>query len=150
MWTDDFNRILVQSIKNCMFNCYQTYLLYSRDIQKRGLGKKSKVYTLDTQIKRSGLRISHSKAFSSDEIWEIPTPFLWGGVYPFSSTPTTFLIWERLIFFNEKLAVCPLFTSVTGIRFRCMDFTKIKSNKIKWNQIRLSWCSPSMSLTRSD
>jgi hypothetical protein len=27
------------------------------------------------------------------------------------------LIIERLIFFSEKLAVWPLFTSVTGIRF---------------------------------
>ena len=36
------------------------------DIQKRGLKRKSKVCTLDTQIKRSGLRISHSKVFSSD------------------------------------------------------------------------------------
>ena len=35
-------------------NCYQTKLLYSRNIQKRGLRRKSKVCTLDTQIKQSG------------------------------------------------------------------------------------------------
>ena len=38
------------------------------NIQKRGLRIKSKVCTLDNQIKRSGLRISHSKVFSSDLI----------------------------------------------------------------------------------
>ena len=36
------------------------------DIQKRGLRIKSKVCSLDNQIKRSGLRISHSEVFSSD------------------------------------------------------------------------------------
>jgi len=39
------------------------------DIQKRGLKIKSKVRTLDTQIKRSGLRISHSKVFSSAHVY---------------------------------------------------------------------------------
>ena len=35
------------------------------DIQKSGLRRKSKVCPLDTQFKISGLRISHSKVFSS-------------------------------------------------------------------------------------
>jgi len=35
----------------------------------------------------------------------------------------TLRICERLIFLSEKLAVCPLRTSLTGIRFRWMDFT---------------------------
>ena len=40
-------------------------ILCIRDIQKRGLKRKSKVCTLDIQIKQSGLRISHSNVFSS-------------------------------------------------------------------------------------
>ena len=40
-------------------------LLYPR---KNGLRRKSKVSPMDTRIKYSGLRISHSKAFSSDKL----------------------------------------------------------------------------------
>ena len=33
----------------------------SRDIQKRGLSRKSKVSTVDVEIKRSGLRVSQKQ-----------------------------------------------------------------------------------------
>ena len=43
--------------------CEQLTLIQSK---KRGLRIKLNVCTLDTQIKRSELRISHSKVFSSE------------------------------------------------------------------------------------
>ena len=42
------------------------WLYFNRISKKRGLRRKSKVCTLDNQIRRSWLRISHSKVFSSE------------------------------------------------------------------------------------
>ena len=70
-----FNRILVHSIQHRFCICNQTYLYYNLHVvgnvisNKSGLKKrKFKVSTVDIQIKRSGLRVSNSKLFSSDYI----------------------------------------------------------------------------------
>jgi len=51
-----------EGLSNFKKPVFDFYLLYPR---KNGLRRKSKVCPLDTQIKQSGLRITHSKVFSS-------------------------------------------------------------------------------------
>ena len=59
-------KIIYRNGKDSLKNVFYFTLLYPR---KNDLRRKSKVCPLDTQIKYSGLRISHSKVFSSNQVY---------------------------------------------------------------------------------
>ena len=70
--------------------------------RKNGLRRKSKVCSLNTQIKKSGLMISHSKVFSYGLNWRLPEGFYIHGIEGFYyCTLTNLFLPGRNPFFSD-------------------------------------------------